>query len=832
MKGTRQQPAKRAPAEAIPNSLRRYVFDTIELKQSIEFNFEDNAFAEDPSNRIIYVFDADVAVMFLSPRDGVDSIDIFRVLSPDRKGPRDEGTRQSGQFEGLAELSAAVCAEYIFSRRLPGQHGAPARIGYHHALELESFLNRQVADSHVQWQQVEAELRRSSEDLKRKLKDQWGDLNAERQTPDEFVKLLTEVLPRELHEWMLVKGLAVRQFRRLVQTGQERLLPLQQLPNFKEEMDLPSPEAVDTWYDLIERHRGPAKQDMARGHSRRVQEDRNYRDATVLVQVQLLNEARAANEKFLFVTGSPSVHKAVAEWNDDHHSPDDKVDFVRHPRQYIALLNMRDMRRARSGQQVDHSVLAPLQSTVNDILKTFFAKGEFVPRDGYRISDLEASLRQKLSTFDAASESDVSAFAAQTERLRRQWADLTKAAVAYQRDALTDMCGPIFDVIEKIVEQRSVDLALVRQCENLVGSISKDNAFVGVLGSVATLLTKVQSTRNPVSFSRSPAWVRYNFRGLIEQGDTRDINAFLNDIIRDSGGRSFDRIFAWMKNTHARGQDAGDAYLLVGFIFLKMGDWALAIHFLEKAESEFSSIAGQSDALHEVRYCLAVAWRLRMTDEAHHESAQRLARLCLAYHTPRAKSIMTEGTHVFRVIRAQVELAAIESAWATIRLANLRAGTTATQKFGVAGELMREAQALLQKAMTTCELHFHEEPSEREHPRFVQVQTQLVTNMAGALTIREFLMDEEGAIRSDSNSKFVKTELGARIERDGGHLLTRLSYQLLVWKSEDDSVLALEAAASAKALLAKARADRNAHWTKYDEFEFQAVSAALDRAGV
>lgn len=819
--------------ETLPRYLRQYVFDLIELRQSIRFNEEDTKFAAaDKRNEIIYVIDADVACMFLSPRAGSSNVDLFGALSSrnpgeigsrksrkNARGDREGDGARAGQFEGLGELSAAVCAEYIFSGQLPGQkhNKALARISYQHAFELEHFLNKQVEKADLKWGQVEREIKDNIAQIRQNLKKRWGLFESEHMSAEEAAKALSESLPQGLREWLLVKALAVRQFRRLTESGKERLAPLGGLQNFTLEMETPPPDVVSRWYDIIQEHRGEG--DFSR--------ERNYRDAIVMAQVQALNDVREPHQKYLFVSGSSALHKAVGHWNADHPDPSDKVHFIRHPRQYVALLNMRDMRKAwthaaPNDPLAEQSVLPDVRETVDMILTTFL-EDDVVSKlpSGFKLDELQRSLERKLNLFDV-SRNALRQFDDLRDRLREQWTHLTRASIAYSRNALSDMCDEFFDIVKKFVERKSdmVDEALLNQCRSLVGGISKDSVLMGVLGALAILAAKMQEYKKSrrARKGRSPDYVEYDFVGLITEGDRR-VNAFLDEVVHSQS--DYDRVVAWLSDPARR---AVDANFLVGCIFLKTGDWTHARSFLEKAQENWSGDTGNS-ALYEVKYCLSVAIRLALGGPNAKEdflAAKQLNEECLKYHASFEKS---DAPHTYRTVHTRIELAAAHTSWVVLRCEKpLNAAERAECE-----TLVDQAEGHLNGARHLLDEYFREDEAAAETERAKKITRQLVTNLAGILTLREFVLEQRGAIFKASDIERIKQDLRDIVDGDRDpHFLTKICLLVLTWKSDRDAATARKAGRKAHELIGAAlKGAARAELTNFDIVEMEIIEKAL-----
>src|ERR1700748_1304154 len=125
----------------------RYLQDGADLRVALQYNLLDWEFTQ-KGGRIVYLVDANVVRLFLSP--SAEDVTPF--------------TGDQGQY---LEKTAVVTAEYLFSRQLPGQGGAPVLIAPGHGDDLGYIIGalreetESVADKGEPAQQVLTELDRS-----------------------------------------------------------------------------------------------------------------------------------------------------------------------------------------------------------------------------------------------------------------------------------------------------------------------------------------------------------------------------------------------------------------------------------------------------------------------------------------------------------------------------------------------------------------------------------------------------------------------------------------------------------------------------------------------
>jgi hypothetical protein len=684
---------------------RDYIYDAIELKRSIVLNRRDKD-AVDGGRRIRYVFDADVACTFLFPNSGTKSVDLFHKLSGTKK------SRGVNPFDGLPELSAAVCAEYLFGGQLPGQEPHPPYICLEHALEVEHFADNKLHNFERIWATGKEWVRTRGSLVSKQLREK---LAPHDDNPAELVRVLTADLSKDLRVLLLEKAIIVQQFHRLF--GECRLSPAP-------EAGPPDTILIADLFKIISRHDDANElKDETPEFERR---DNDYRDAAAVAQVLRLNQNAPADEKCLLVTGSPRLHAGIGKWNMDH---EPNIDFLRHPRQYLALLNTHDMRRTR--QQQGKSVLDSLERAVDDLLKELL-KSDPSESKGYDIKQIADEIIREYP-LDKPLE-------AQLAEIRRYWQELSRSAVLYCRIQLEKMYEPVFKVINAAANPAFDEEVLKALGKSFDGLANKH-----IVVSAAAAITKLKGIINPEGqepgkVPRSPAWFRYTFKGLLPQSDRGDVNDFFRRLINERSQDDFDRLVAWINSGK---QALGEIHFLLAAAFLKFNQWETALYYFDRAHNIIAREIGRNaslnqDLFHEVKYGLAVCKRLSEYEEAGRE-AKKLLDVCVSYHSGAAKTDPAQAMHVFRKARAISELAILQMTRAELHCMN--------EVFSEAATCLSIARQLMSSAQDSCEAHYSNHGDDRNAPRFRELEAQLSYGGAASLIIEEFLLGQSGVIK-------------------------------------------------------------------------------------
>lgn len=299
----------------------RYFQEAALLRTCLAYNEEDYNFAR-RGGRITYIFDANIVAFFLQPERENERRKIIAF-------------RSDGRAKGYASATALITAEYLFSRRLAGQHNHPAFIAPTHGDDLADIIG-----------QIQKEIE--------------NDLV---ETPNEdniahITNYLNEVVQRiqQRHYRSIeqVAGALRRYVPKLADELEDRFAALQQLARIYDQdllrplalhaattidVLLPDDEQIKDWSRLIKQERA------IKGKSQ--SSTKAERDATALLQVMLLDASIEAEERdrhrYVLVTADIALFDAYTRWYWESR-PNDRMRFaLRLPIQYIPILNTHEM---------------------------------------------------------------------------------------------------------------------------------------------------------------------------------------------------------------------------------------------------------------------------------------------------------------------------------------------------------------------------------------------------------------------------------------------------------------------------------------------------------
>jgi hypothetical protein len=822
------------------SKLQRYVFDVIELRRAIDLNRQDSEFA-DRGGRIVYFVDADVAYLFIDPANNTSQVEVFHGRAETK--PRSARARSAliERYEGVPELSAAVCAEYIFGGQLPGQKGEPIRICFHHSIELENLVEREVSLRDGEWEAVEADLKRHGNEIRSALGKALANSKGDTDSPEKLAVELSQKLPPAVAEWIVQKGVAFNQDRRL---NGKLLAPAAGLKEFTEDVIKPRSECIDQWINrLISSRLGTGKPTASSGLLGNI-----VRDATVLAQIEHLNKHADHQEvHFVLISATRGVHAAVAKWNDDE-TGDHVRNFVRHPRQFIALLNFDSMQSNTAAQPsgtASAPSLIPELEAATDTLLRYFVPSEKRKKlkSGYDLEAIEAELEKNLNGVSSATIDE------QLTRVQGKWFELAKNASTLKRYMLSDMCSVIVSLVEDVVRRADSDpdTALIEGCKTHVESISRENALAVAL-DVAPKLVAKESPRSPA-----------HFHHLLELEDELDME--LNSIIasfREDRVAAAESFRKWLKAQQA---GPGQAHFVAGALMLQLDDWSGALFYLDQAQKDIErylkvglqgvgSASGTTllssaeiqrlpyldaaqiptcDLLHEVLYAKVVVLRFLLLKDDR-LGGVNLAERCVEYHLKRIE--LVHDSNYFRAARGLSELAATRLAVCSNLFFVSNGGSlNKLEDQAFVRQEMERAAGAIARAQNLCSARYAMKSEEQMHIRFQAVDLQLLTNHAGLIILQDLWVKDQSLARfeADASPLFAKLEAKSRVVGEPMHFAPDVNYKLLEWivYRQGDRSRALSALREAQTTVNKTLADKRAKMTAYDKAELVKLGEML-----
>lgn len=620
---------------------QRYLESASDLRNSIYFNFLDDKFANVEHGTIRYLFDSNVVRFFLNPMADLDHVCMFRM-------------------DNHASLSALAIttAEFLLSRELCGQWGAPAMISSAHAHELESRANELVNAGYSEPPLTEIEEALRAEIAKAiRMAATPGALGTS-------VDLLLEMEPL-VRKLVSNEGYEARMFSRL---GLENLMEPMHLNEFSTSDVLhPPARDIDDWTKLIEAHqRVASKNDKTGGTSPGGRRDRNNRaDAITATQLVMLNEAalgdaRHRNIRFVIVTLDRAYYNAAVEWYENEGRKRLAFFPFRRISQYIPYLNINQMPNNVSGTRL----LEELSEALDNLPNLSRRKSDGFPRmlpvhGGPNMFSGSGQMSQALSIV-ANKMSD----GARTHRpgaaLKDLWGRLSRNSVFMNAAMIRRRLGAFSGLADFLESSADIRQALVDYMEQTIDEVERAH----IAFSIQTHLdAKVRAAAGAKHDQRSASRRGTAVRGmmLLRRGFDRftdgiPLYRYLNQTVNSDNAAVFDRLYEKL----AKVQDY-TAYFFSGCVAFWAGAWDSANRFADLALQRFDRDQEGSGAdpreRAELQYFRAVTKRyVALNCEDDLRQTEGLLRKTLSLLKETA-FIGNETDDLFLTTRAKIEIA-------------------------------------------------------------------------------------------------------------------------------------------------------------------------------
>jgi hypothetical protein len=306
-------------------SAQRYFHYAATIRWCLEYNREDFEFAR-KGGRITYLVDANIVRFFMDPAD--EATQHFGVFG---RGPP-------------IETNAMITAEFMLSRELAGQRGAPAFIAPGHAEDVADVIDavgRTAPDPREP---------PDSETLNSLLRE----IEEGRIGPEGAVQQLAMVVP-DVAE-VFATYLEVEHLKRVY--DEDLVRPLASHRDATRDIldvDSKKPSAVADWTKRIRKWEadvetsrrpvGSSAKGSGETSSSRRERQLVERDARVLVQLEMLAACAEPDHRYVLITSDTMLFDAYARWYwQEAREQSPRPPFLlRLPLQYSAILNLHDM---------------------------------------------------------------------------------------------------------------------------------------------------------------------------------------------------------------------------------------------------------------------------------------------------------------------------------------------------------------------------------------------------------------------------------------------------------------------------------------------------------
>jgi hypothetical protein len=294
-----------------------YAGAAMALSRAIRQNKRDCDTARDDI-QISYFVDANIPLWYLKVEDNYD------LVAP-------LAAHEETQDVTLVESGSSIIAsEYIFSEALVGSKGFAPILAPPHADDLQGQIHRLGRDLIEEWRKAGDTriLRTASSNLTDAI------MNFKQNSSIEALSALFKAFSAVTK---ITYGKAAMSQQRMARLfGQRRVVRVDPRVDFDLDVSRSSDEAINGWKTrLINAGKPDVEQTLSR-------------DAEALFLLETLNrDAREKNKPiyYVMITADKDLHECVDRWQRSGNDQDPRtVDFLRHPRQYVPILNLKSMR--------------------------------------------------------------------------------------------------------------------------------------------------------------------------------------------------------------------------------------------------------------------------------------------------------------------------------------------------------------------------------------------------------------------------------------------------------------------------------------------------------
>lgn len=718
--------------------LAHYLREAANLRHAIRLNEGDAAFAKN-GGRILYLLDANVVGMFMSPAAHVDQLGLFTSLLDQEK----------------LVPTATLTSEFLLSGQLPGQHGEPALISSEHFEEIIGFadkIGRAIDDlPPMDLEREQAELASKGEDLAR-LADSLKDPAV---STEEKLRALTTVLPESVAAVVTGPLAEALQLKRAFEKGW--LERLDRRPWFHGELLRGDLAADLDWFRRIR----IARQEIANSRTRsaggrsvsaeRERTINQLNDAkTVSLVVRLLNEPENEDKpprRVLFVTGDAAISRAVETYVKEQMTgepSDERLVFVRHPREFMPLLNL----TAMSDDKEMLVIFEKLKSVVDQLLVGVDASpfGEIYDAPDSETIEKSLAVQGGESDWRRAEPLPDDQVSESLSDLEELWASALNLAFSLNIGRLERRDEETFREIADIINKGDLRSFARASIVDDLNSLFKDHAEMtvdGVFGAVRKIgLARQPASADPIG-QRVPMHLAKTdiFKDIIGQ---RSIDVYLRAIA--VGEEACDP-------TEELARRAGEphVHLFLACVCLAARLWRPARDFAARALERDSCSAADEKEIYVAKYVNALALRFTLLRRSEFNEAERCLKDCIRYYHNKGQLI---------------ERLAMESELAALYLA-AAVYTSAAREFpqeSWTDEILdpwalEDRLTAAAKLLSSTRYHLHNDFSD-ESVEMTRLRLQVDTNAACFLAVINLLLPQYGLLRRDLEISDLEIEQG------------------------------------------------------------------------
>jgi hypothetical protein len=800
-------------AHANTRAQHEYFQEIVELRSCLQWNADDYEFAQ-KGGRIVYLMDANIVVFFMNPALEAHHVDAFDSGLPGRH----------------AVATALVTAEFLFSRRLNGQDGYPALIAPSHAEELGDVLGaiRPPADTRPEGYTLTQAARKQLETLIRRVR-------GSEILRDVAIKELRQLVPEFAIELLEGGFQEANQFLRLYREDLIRPLAVHSEVT-REILDIRQLGAaeIEKWTNIILPERMGAERARAnrhpreRGHhgraaSTHLERKRAVRDAEALIQTMRLDEdARDASQRtrYVLVTADRALFDAYARWFWTDGGGNQARFVLRHPLQYVPMLNPVDMPNdiersdifERTRNALD-TLLAPLRA----VDPRRYPQSLSIHRVLARVAANDQELQQALKRLYGHNPFELEAGSAPLfKQIKADWEEGFRDSIVLNAELMRRRARSEFEHLVCLLRE-DVDLrtGILQHQQKTLTHLEAAHLAVNTRVSVARLMgiDRTDGAGPP----RGVLAIRATFPRIVG-------NASLENVLEGlASGR--DTQLAHRIDTILQGPLDHQTLFFAACLAHRCSRWHTALHYGERAlalwksERDVSNAGSVETELHEIGYLIASATRYTW-DSA---DAIRRAIALLA----QGKAYAHRHNDQFGFARALCELCAVILA-AVYRDCLLGGSTGGTGPIGI--EDFNQNQMLAQLEATTEALTDlnHSTPSAALAAALETLEFQAWGNVIGAEVISHLV---EPTTRSQVFRPLpvlldrALTAMEATLR--AGRYLPVVEAEHIMARFWNGRLSRIEAARLLQAAQERSAADKHT-LTELDEAEFKRFATILD----
>jgi hypothetical protein len=677
--------------------ISRYLSDARQLRESMRTNGRDFEFAK-AGGRIVYFVDANIASMFANPKGSTNQLRVFA----------------NWLDEKFLLSTATLAAEFIFSKKLPGQlDDEPVYMTPDHYDDLQSMANgirKRGADLTQKVNQSElASMKDRGNEINNLIADyQNGSVNAVL-----LLNRLGQLLPLAIMEMLVGPIAEARQLRRLIEDS--RLVRADGAQWFHRELLEPAPKLVADWVMKIQKEVNAGSYDRT--------EEKLFRDARSVLQLMSLSAEAPRDLKYIFVTTDSAIRIAYNKYSRNERAEGRsplRINF-RRPREFAPLLNLSSM----SGHDEMYELFPLIERALDDLLV---------------IKDVSGVMGDDRGELDPQQ---------LIKNLQSWWSRAATTALTINSGYIAEREEANFRSIQQVLSEDDVVKAAISQLRETIDHVSSAHVRLALGGAVGQYLKTAHARllqepdflarRAPLQFKSEP------FRDFI--GAT-PINDYLNNLYR--GRARLPPLDALVAN-----KNIGLSFLFATCVALTAEDWRSASSLAEHALSLMPELRNE-ETLDEARYCRAVSIRFAMKSKTDFEAAMKLLEQCIKY---------SEKTRShFGRLRATAEVASLYCVFF------FRAKIVKRCEPGNIGELWSRCSKFLHEASIIID-EISAPPQSREYKLYERAIIQVYAVKAALAIYEHWINPGEGRISEDDRRRHRKelTELERAIAEWNEH---------------------------------------------------------------